>query len=360
MALKDTVLKFSKKQIDDAGRILITPNINQATREQALEILGNFRSCHAYPINTFQATLRTKIDKLNVEYLVSQRLKRAPSMLSKLERFPNMRLSQMQDIGGLRAILPTIKDVYNLVGLYEKTTFQHEVKNIKDYISQPKDSGYRCYHTVYKYKNLLNPSYDGLMIELQIRTRLQHAWATAVETMGTFINHSLKSSQGPKEWLDFFTLIGNAFAILEGTNVLEKYAHLSEIEVFDLVREEANRLQVIAQLDSFSQVIANVETDRKQGSLHLVVLDVANKEVRIRTFSKTAIEQASLEYIREESSITDTNKRQVVLVSSSSLDALRKAYPSYFLDTREFIKTLRDIVGFNDKLFPPLAQPGSA
>ncbi len=45
-----------------------------------------------------------------------------------------------------------------------------------------------------------------LLIELQLRTRLQHEWATAVETMGTFLQSSLKSSQGPEEWLDFFSL----------------------------------------------------------------------------------------------------------------------------------------------------------
>lgn len=343
MALKDTVLLYSKRQIDEAGKTLTDFNSNSQAKIDALEILGNFRSCHAYPINTFQATLRTRLNKIGNDYLVSQRLKRTPSMLLKLERFPNMRLSQMQDIGGLRAILPSVKEVYELVELYRKSKFQHEVKSERDYIVDPKPSGYRCYHIVYRYKNTLNQSYDGLMIELQIRTKLQHAWATAVETMGTFIDHSLKSSQGPQEWLHFFSLIGNAFAYVEGTNTLEEFSHLNRAEIFRQVREEANRLQVINQLEGFSRVIANVETDRRQGSLHLVVLDIPNKEVRIKTFSKTAIDEASKEYLKEEEQISDSNKKQVVLVSSNSLDNLRKAYPSYFLDTKEFVRILSEI-----------------
>jgi putative GTP pyrophosphokinase len=342
MALKDNTLKFSKRKIDEAGNALINPSLSNDERKFALEILGNFRSCHAYPINTFQATLRTKLNKTGIEYLVSQRLKRTPSMLLKLERFPNMRLSQMQDIGGLRAILPTMGDVNEIVSLYKKAALKHDIKNEKDYIQNPKESGYRCYHTVYKYKNSINPNYDGLMIELQIRTKLQHAWATAVETMGTFIDHSLKSSQGPTKWLDFFSLVGNAFAYLEETPTMTKYNHLSQNDVFRKIKTDANKLQVVTQLEGFSTVIAKIETDKKQGSLHLVVLDISNKEVRIKTFSKSAIEEASTEYLKEETAISDTNKRQVVLVSSNSLDSIRKAYPSYFLDTQEFIRTLRE------------------
>ena len=80
------------------------------------------------------------------------------------------------------------------------------------------------------------------MIELQIRTRLQHAWATAVETMGIFIDHSLKSSQGPQDWLDFFSLVGNAFAYIEGSPTLSKYDYLSKNEVFSKIKNDANRL----------------------------------------------------------------------------------------------------------------------
>lgn len=348
MALKDNILKYSKGQIDNAGTVLISSDTDNE-KIIALDTLSNFRSCHAYPINTFQSTLRTKINKLGLgtDYLVSQRLKRTPSMVLKLQRFTSLRLSQMQDIGGLRAILPSIDDVKKLVDSYKNSPFQHEIKNEKDYIEHPKDSGYRCYHIVYKYKNKINPAYNGLMVELQIRTKLQHAWATAVETVGTFIDHSLKSSQGPTEWLDFFALIGNAFALIETTPALDKFKNHSNEEIFKMVKSEANRLQVIDKLEGFRDVISNIEYDKQQGSFHLVVLDISNHEIRVRTFPKTAIEQASAEYLKEEALISDTNKKQVVLVSSSSLENLRKAYPSYFLDTQEFIKTLKEIIERN-------------
>jgi putative GTP pyrophosphokinase len=139
MASNVQLLKYSKGQIDRAGELLKRYNGNEEELNQALEILSNFRACHAYPINTFQATLRYKLKALGIESLTSQRLKRTPSILSKLERYDGMRLSQMQDIGGLRAVLPTITDVYNLKRAYDNIKFGHEIKSEKDYIEFPKE-----------------------------------------------------------------------------------------------------------------------------------------------------------------------------------------------------------------------------
>jgi len=50
---------------------------------------------------------------------------------------------------------------------------------------------------------------------MQIRSQLQHAWATAVETVGTFLQQALKSSQGDEGWQRFFALMGNAMAMRE-------------------------------------------------------------------------------------------------------------------------------------------------
>jgi ppGpp synthetase/RelA/SpoT-type nucleotidyltranferase len=76
---------------------------------------------------------------------------------------------------------------------------------VDDYILSPKNSGYRSVHLLYKYNSDKKaPSiYNGLFIEVKIRSRLQHAWATAVETVVTFLQQALKSSQGEEEWLRF-------------------------------------------------------------------------------------------------------------------------------------------------------------
>lgn len=41
------------------------------------------------------------------EPIVAQRLKRVPTIAGKLLREPGMKLSRMEDVGGVRAVLPS-------------------------------------------------------------------------------------------------------------------------------------------------------------------------------------------------------------------------------------------------------------
>ena len=87
---------------------------SQGDQDWAMEVLANWRACHAYPINTFQATLRGEAKHGYGKCIVAQRLKRAPSIIAKLQRFEDMQLARMQDIGGLRAILSSVIKVRSL------------------------------------------------------------------------------------------------------------------------------------------------------------------------------------------------------------------------------------------------------
>lgn len=115
----------------------------------------------------------------------------------------------MNDIAGCRVILPNLKEVNKLVGKLSKDkTF----KKFRDYINTPRDSGYRSIHMIGKF---LNPEYDKYMnVELQIRTNIQHSWATAVEIVDLFTKDSIKTNQGSKEWSEFFIKLSKLFFIL--------------------------------------------------------------------------------------------------------------------------------------------------
>ena len=70
--------------------------------------------------------------------------------------------------------------------------------------------------------------------------------------MGTFLNHALKSSEGPSRWLDFFSLAGSAFAYLEKTKPVPGYEHLDKDETFLNTIRKASSLNVRVRLKGFS------------------------------------------------------------------------------------------------------------
>lgn len=335
--------KYSKKQVNRAGDILRRDDSDPVEKQWAEDVLTNWRSLHSYPINTFQATLRDKLKSIDYGALVAQRLKRAPSIIGKLKRFDSMQLSRMQDIGGLRAVVETVDKVRNLEKNYLSSRFDHELTGQKDYIFSPKETGYRGIHLVYKYKNVRVPEYDGLQLELQIRTKLQHIWATAVETMGTFLNYALKSSEGPEEWLNFFSLTSSAFSYIETCPLVPGYESLSEQETFNAVIEQSNRLDVINKLQAFSVATDRISNDKQPGSYHLVVLNICEKTVSIKSYGKRKLDEANEDYTNFERQISGGAPLQVVLVSAGPVESLRRAYPNYFLDTDAFILQIRQI-----------------
>jgi len=336
---------FSRNQVNRAGDILANPgNYSYEDRSWAEDVLANWRACHGYPINTFQATLRAKLRNGYGDAIVAQRLKRAPSIIFKLQRFPGMQLARMQDIGGLRAVLTSVRRVRRLERDYRASKFQHVLTNSKDYIAEPKEDGYRGIHLIYRYKNRQAPAYNGLSIELQIRTQRQHAWATAVETMGTFLGQALKAGQGDQEWREFFQKASAAIAIIEGTAAVPGFEGRDRLDIFrDLARTEA-QLHVLQRLQGFAIATNRITTERGQGAYHLIILDSESRGVVIRPYARANLEQATLAYAEIERRTQAGEPVEAVLVSAGPIAALRRAYPNYFLDTQAFVREMNTII----------------
>lgn len=164
--------RYSRRQVKLAGESLRAVPIVSEDVYRALPIISNWRAAHAYPLNTFQATLRKKLNALGLhgqEVVVGQRLKRLPSIAAKLDRFHTMALDRMQDIAGLRAVLPGVKKLQLLAhSYYDASRFTHELRQVHDYVAAPKPDGYRSIHLVYRYNNPRAPAYEGLHVEQSI------------------------------------------------------------------------------------------------------------------------------------------------------------------------------------------------
>lgn len=338
--------KYSNEQIKKAGKVLKDrDNYLKEEIDFAEDILTYWRIIHAPLINTFQATLRLKINrKYKGKGFVAQRLKRGESIVAKLQRLNNMKLSTMQDIAGLRVVLSDINSVLELADSLKVSRSKHNLINYSDYINHPKDSGYRSIHLIFEYINDAIPESNNLKVEVQVRSNMQHTWATSVETLGTFLKTSLKSSQGPKELLDFFSLVSSGFAILEKCNPLDKHQNLDKNLLFRQIIKEYDELQIKDKLNAYSVAANHITTKGKNGKYYLIRLDIDKKKIQVAHYKKNEFEKANKDYTSEERGIIDEKQNaQVVLVSLESIKSLKKAYPNYFLDTNEFNKQIEKI-----------------
>lgn len=333
-----TTPAFSNQQVNAAGMALVDPNSTPEQRENALVVINNFRSSHAFPLNTFQMYLRGKTRQVDKRGLVAQRIKRLSAIYLKLRLIPTLRLAQMQDIGGCRAVVGSISALNQLHRLYQRTQFKHQRVHFVDYVQSPRASGYRSIHLVYRYRSDKNPAHDNLKIEMQLRTRLQHAWATAVETVGTFKQQPLKSGLGDMEWLRFFALMGSAIALREGTPLVAD-TPTDEKKLVRELKECVEELDVVTRLKGYAKLLDNVPLGTFKG-LGYFLLQLRPKERRlvITPYKKKQSEEASRQYLEAERQARfDFAQSDAVLVSVDSMKALRAAYPNYFADTRRFI-----------------------
>ncbi len=342
--------KYSRNKVNYAGDILAKrKKIKSSDKLDAMSILSNWRAAHAYPINTFQSTLRDRLKKIDASAIVGQRLKRAPSIIEKLKRFKTMNLAQMQDIGGLRSVLLSVSKLRKLEEVYRSPRFTHELFGWNDYINKPKTDGYRGLHLIFKYRSTKSEAlkYNNLLIELQLRTKIQHDWATAVETMDIYLGQAIKLGKGNRRWKRFFKYTSMAFSILESSPPVPGFKNISEKKVFEEVRKMDSELKVLEKLEGFSIATDMILNDPGVGVYNLFMLNISERTVRIRPYPLSKLNEANDELTRLERKHAGDGNVDIVLLSAGPLKQLKKAYPNYFLDTYSFIKRVKRIINLS-------------
>lgn len=343
--------EFGKGEIDRVGAKLVPwwPDTH-APRPDDLghcwNVLLNWRTSHAFPLNTFQMGLRQRSKRVEPEAIVAQRLKRVSSILDKLCREPSMKLSQMQDLGGCRAILSNVDAVDRLFELYhgdENLLFESE-GGLKyyDYIRKPKSDGYRGIHVVGRYRprSKIGAPWRGARIEIQLRSQLQHAFATAVETVTTFTRTPLKFGAGPADWRRFFSLMGSALAMREGTPLVEGTPQ-KESELVRELQEATSALRVRQRLGHWTQALRTLRRSNTQKfKWLLLLLNVSENTIKVTGYLDAREAVRTISEI-EQSKRTDLD---AVLVYVKSIKDLKAAYPNYYADTSKFIDALTQVL----------------
>lgn len=336
-------MKYSGQKISKAGNILLT-STDRNEVNQAIDIINDWRTLHLPALDELQNSLLKLLKDNKIRILsVSRRLKRLSSIINKLDRNPKSKLGTMQDIGGLRIVvstMDTLNKALNLILNNVPDNFEF-TKLPVNYIVRPKDdSGYRSIHFIYKFHSE-NTDIDGMKIELQLRTKLQHSWAMAVETAELITGTALKSSQGEEEWLTFFKVISSLFAIKEKTPIMEEHKNLG-VDMKYLMKklyQMDKRYNFNDTLKALRITSSFAKQDNYKDGYYIMSINFETKRVNIKAFPKENEEGASALYSRLEKNF-DNNRNAVVLVSVPKMQQLQEAYPSYFLNTKVFLNAV--------------------
>lgn len=320
----------SKSRVNRAGNAIREGN---ADIEDYL-VIEEWRAAHRAVLNTFQAILRNRTRDKKIT--VAQRHKRRSTIFDKLQRFPEMQLARMDDVAGCRLIFKDIKTLNRFRSNFHKARFHHARKNDPEkynYISKPKSTGYRGIHDVYSYdvnsesgKNL-----KGLLVEVQYRTAVQHAWATAVEVIGFITENQPKFEKGDDRYNHAMAL---ASEILARTYEDEKGPFPEKTDV-DVVQEflaldaELNLLNTLRGLNT-----ASTEVSENRNS---ILIFHESGDLEVRTYRSATEALAALFELEKEHPGTD-----IVLVKADTSEEVRFAFKNYFSDARDFIKLVED------------------
>lgn len=247
-----------------------------------------------------------------------------------------MQLGQMQDLGGCRAVVESVENVRKLVSQYERRPCHAaEFCEKYDYMESPKPDGYRGVHLVYRYnsRHEKRSRFNGRRVEIQIRSKRQHAWATAVEVIDTFTGQAIKSGIGSEKWKRLFVLMGSFIAKSEKLPTAPEILSSSQ----DWHEELSSLILELKVSDVFAGLHAGIKFFEKLPPHTMYTILILDSEAR-KTYAEPFNNErdAATRYLEIEKEKANNPAIQAVMVSVDSVEALRLAYPAYYLDTAWF------------------------
>lgn len=320
----------SKSRVNRAGN---------AVRDGSAEIedylvIEEWRAAHRYVLNTFQAILRNRTRDSNIT--VAQRHKRRSTIFDKLNRFPEMQLARMDDVAGCRLIFKDLASLEKFRSNFHKARFHHDRKNEPNkynYIKNPKNTGYRGIHDVYSYdvNSETGKHLKGLLVEIQYRTAVQHAWATAVEVIGFITENQPKFEKGDDRYHHAMALASEilARAYEEEKGPFPEKPDIDVVQEFLELDAELGLLNMLRGLNT-----ASTEVSENRNS---ILIFHESGELEVRTYRSATEALAALFELEKELPGTD-----VVLVKADTSEEVRFAFKNYFSDARDFIHMVEE------------------
>lgn len=320
----------SKSRVNKAGAAV---RLGSASGED-LACIDIWRAAHQPVINTFQAMLRSRAKAASA--VVGQRHKRKITIFDKLHRLPKMELARMDDIAGCRLIFIKTEDLCKFRESLHFAKFNHRLRNEKnkyDYIRSPKNTGYRGIHDIYEYKVLSDKTSksNGLYVELQYRTSVQHAWATTNEIIGFVTESQPKFQKGDTRYQSIMRLTNEILArsFENSRSCLPDLADKEVVQQFLDLDSDLGFMNLLGSLNSASS--------GKTKATNIILMMKDGKPLEVKSFRYAPEALRNLFRLEAENPGID-----VVLVRGNTSEDVRIAFKNYFNDATEFIRLVED------------------
>lgn len=186
-------MALTKNQIRNLSSRLKAPDYNP-TSDDILQ-LHELRMAYQDFLSFAFRILSEEADKIDSKAICTYRIKRVESIISKLRRFPNTSLVTMEDLAGCRCILSSRQSIPRFV---ESIKRRLNVTRTRDYITDTPDTGYKSYHITIQDNNN-----SKLKIEIQLRSRVHHNWATLVEITDQVLGTKIKENHDIPDLIEF-------------------------------------------------------------------------------------------------------------------------------------------------------------
>jgi len=317
---------MTKGEIDRLGQKI---GASAEVSQEDLNKLQEFRQTFQEPIsNVFNFVLGVarKVDK---QCIVTYRIKRIDTIVEKLRRFhenPNgkMNLSRMWDIAGCRCILNSTDEnkLYVLLKKIQKE-YGRDCK-VKDYVAEQKDSGYRSIHIYVKDHQTQKP------IEIQIRNKAQHNWATLVEIVDLLFGTKNKERGAESQLGRFLYLYSKAEDLTK-----EEFSEMLKIERKVKVFERMSNVLTRNYLNIRRQWLKQ----KTKGSYFVITANRRGSEI----VSFPTFKEAETAYYEKYLANSDSN---IVLthLRMPDFNQISMAYSNYVLAMHAFFDDYRVLV----------------
>ncbi|WP_083929186.1 RelA/SpoT domain-containing protein [Hyphomicrobium zavarzinii] len=345
----------SKARIDKAGRLLSTPPDPLTEEYLELEdVFDTYRKTFLPKLTELTSQIQFWLTNNGEHYYIAQRLKRKPQILRKLRRL-SARLTQLQDIGGCRIIVRSNRQVDELKDFIEKKIAETEYLNLvraTDYRPRGRDdSGYRAVHLIIENKEKV--------IELQIRSMIQHYWAESIERTSVIYGSHLKEQEGDPVVIKYFKNLSDIFYELEAGRQPGGHA---QVELDTLRRRAEEIIEASGKgkalgtfvNDDIMRTLAEKERSSAKGINNWIfVFDWNSGSFITWDIVDRDPDQAADTYSKYERQYPAEDQLEVVLIGSSDVSTVRKTHSHYFgvAAYDKVLESLQDsIVGFSKRM----------